>query len=177
MTKALGTGTLFAADMRRQAKGRWIDDAVKSMLLSNQAAAACLLEHGATACTDVTGFGLLGHLMEMVLASNVAIELQLEALPVLAGARETIDEGIFSSLHPENLRASRYIDNLEQVENHAHYPLLFDPQTAGGLLASIPDSQARMCLAALKDLGYESSCAIARVMAQVEGQKPVILII
>lgn len=177
LTKALGTGTLFAADMRRQAKGRWIDDAVKSMLLSNQAAAACLLEHGATACTDVTGFGLLGHLMEMVIASNVAIELQLEALPVLAGARETIDEGIFSSLHPENLRVSRYIDNLEQVENHAHYPLLFDPQTAGGLLASIPDSQVKSCLAALKELGYECSCAIARVMAQVEGQKPVIVMI
>lgn len=177
LTKAVGTGTLFAADMRRQAKGRWIDDAVESMLLSNQAAAACLLQHGATACTDVTGFGLLGHLMEMVLASNVAIELQIEGIPVLAGARETTEKGIFSSLHPENLRASRYIDNLEQVESHAHYPLLFDPQTAGGLLASIPDSQASSCLAALKDLGYESSCAIARVVSQVVGKKPVIVII
>ncbi|BAY45945.1 selenophosphate synthase [Scytonema sp. HK-05] len=176
LTKALGTGTLFAADMRRQAKGYWIDDAVESMLLSNQAAAACLLEHGATACTDVTGFGLLGHLMEMVLASNVAIELQLEAIPVLAGASQTTEKGIFSSLHPENLRASRYIDNLEQVESHAHYPLLFDPQTAGGLLASIPESQASSCLAALKDLGYESSCAIARVVSQVEGKKPVTFI-
>ncbi|WP_414584755.1 selenide, water dikinase SelD [Scytonema sp. PCC 10023] len=177
LTKALGTGTLFAADMRRQAKGRWIDDAVESMLLSNQAAAACLLEHQATACTDVTGFGLLGHLMEMVLASsNVAIELQLEAIPVLAGARETTEKGIFSSLHPENLRASRYIDNLEQVESHAHYPLLFDPQTAGGLLASIPESQASSCLAALKNLGYESSCAIGRVMTKNEGKKPVMLI-
>jgi selenide,water dikinase len=176
LTKALGTGTLFAADMRRQAKGRWIDSAVESMLLSNQAAAACLVQHGATACTDVTGFGLLGHLMEMVLASNVAIELQIEAIPVLAGARETTEKEIFSSLHPENLRASRYIDNLEQVESHAHYPLLFDPQTAGGLLASIPDSQVSSCLAALKDLGYEWSCAIARVVAQVAGKKSVTLI-
>ncbi|WP_017315629.1 selenide, water dikinase SelD [Mastigocladopsis repens] len=175
LTKALGTGTLFAADMRRQTKGRWIDDAVESMLLSNQAAAACLLQHGATACTDVTGFGLLGHLMEMLQASNVAIELQLEAIPVLAGARETTEKGIFSSLHPENLRTSRYIDNLEQVESHVHYPLLFDPQTAGGLLASIPESQTSSCLAALKDLGYESSCAIARVVA-LAGKKPVTLI-
>lgn len=176
LTKALGTGTLFAADMRRQVKSRWIDHAVESMLLSNQAAATCLLEHEATACTDVTGFGLLGHLMEMVLASNVAIELQLEAIPVLAGARETTEKGIFSSLHPENLRASRYIDNLEQVESHAHYPLLFDPQTAGGLLASIPESQASSCLVALKALGYENSCAIARVVAQVGGKKPISLI-
>ena len=176
LTKALGTGTLFAADMRRQAKGRWIDDAVESMLLSNKAAATCLVQHEATACTDVTGFGLLGHLMEMVLASNVAIELQLEAIPVLAGARETTEKGIFSSLHPENLRASRYIDNLEQVESHGHYPLLFDPQTAGGLLASIPESQVSSCLAALKDLGYEWSCAIARVIAPVVGKKSVTLI-
>ncbi|ARV62035.1 selenide, water dikinase SelD [Nostocales cyanobacterium HT-58-2] len=176
LTKALGTGTLFAADMRREAKGYWIDDAVESMLLSNQAAAACLLEHGATACTDVTGFGLLGHLMEMVLASNVAIELQLEAIPVLPGARETIEKEIFSSLHPDNLRASRYIENIEQVQNHPLYPLLFDPQTAGGLLASIPDSQTDSCLAQLKALGYECSCAIARVVAQVAGKKPVMLI-
>jgi selenide, water dikinase len=172
LTKPLGTGTLFAADMRRQAKGHWIDEAVESMVLSNQAAAACFLQHGATACTDITGFGLLGHLMEMVQASDVAVELKLDILPVLAGAKETVEKGIFSSLYPENLRASRYIDNLALVENHPLYPLLFDPQTAGGLLASIPESQTSHCLAALKTLGYEYSSAIARVIGQIEG-KPV----
>jgi selenide, water dikinase len=173
LTKALGTGTLFAADMRRQAKGRWIDEAVESMLVSNQAASACFLEHKATACTDITGFGLLGHLIEMIQASNIAVDLRLEDLPVLAGARETIESGIFSSLYPENLNTSRYIENLEQVKNHPLFPLLFDPQTSGGLLASIPDSQADSCLAALKVLGYNHSCVIARVVEKVEGRKPV----
>ncbi|PMB50794.1 selenide, water dikinase SelD [Fischerella thermalis CCMEE 5205] len=173
LTKALGTGTLFAADMRRQAKGRWIEGAVESMLLSNQAAAKCLLQHGATACTDVTGFGLLGHLMEMVQASKVAVELELEAIPVLAGARETVELKIFSSLHPENLSNSRYISNLYIGENHSNYPLLFDPQTSGGLLASLPIEQADRCLAALKGLGYGQSSVIGGVIEQVEGKQPV----
>jgi selenide,water dikinase len=176
LTKALGTGTLFAADMRRQAKGSWIDNAVKSMLLSNQKAAACFLTHRATACTDVTGFGLLGHLMEMVQASGVAVQLNLEAIPVLAGARETLQKGIFSSLHAENLRACSYIANLQQWEDHPNYPLLFDPQTAGGLLASVPREQVNSCLAALKTLGYDASVAIAKVTEQIKDQKPVTLI-
>ncbi|MDJ0620517.1 MAG: selenide, water dikinase SelD [Calothrix sp. MO_192.B10] len=167
LTKALGTGTLFAADMRRQAKARWIDGAVESMLLSNQLGAKCLLQYGASACTDVTGFGLLGHLLEMVQASGVGVELQLEHIPVLTGARETIAQGIFSSLHPENLQASQYISNLESVSCHPHYPLLFDPQTSGGLLASVPADKADDCIAQLKALGYGDSCAIAHVIPLV----------
>ncbi|MBF2007765.1 MAG: selenide, water dikinase SelD [Chlorogloeopsis fritschii C42_A2020_084] len=176
LTKALGTGTLFAADMHRQAKGCWIDAAVESMLLSNQVVATCLMKYGATACTDVTGFGLLGHLMEMVQASGVAVELQLETIPVLPGARETLQKGIFSSIHPENLRASRYIANFEQWEDHPNYPLLFDPQTSGGLLASIPVEQANSCVAELKALGYESSGAIALIKKHVAGTQPITLI-
>ncbi len=176
LTKALGTGTLFAANMRRLAKGRWIDGAVESMLLSNQAAVACLLQHGATACTDVTGFGLLGHLIEMLQASHVGIELELEAIPVLEGAIETVQKGIVSSLQQENLRASRYISNLDKVSDRPNYPLLFDPQTAGGLLATIPTKQAAACLASLKTLGYLHSGVIGCVTPQVEGTKPITLI-
>ena len=174
LTKALGTGTLFAAAMRRLAKGRWIDNAVESMLKSNQAAARCLLQYGATACTDVTGFGLLGHLMEMVQASQVAIELELEVIPVLEGAQQTLQMGIFSSLQPENLRVARHIGNLDQVQLDPNYPLLFDPQTSGGLLAAIPVERAVTCLGSLKTLGYSQSCVIGRVTPQAEG-KPIIL--
>ncbi len=175
LTKALGTGTLFAAAMQRQAKGYWIDNAVESMLLSNQAAAACLLQHKATACTDITGFGLLGHLMEMVKASLVGIELKLEAIPMLEGARETVKKGIVSSLQLENLRASRYISNLDN-QHHPNYSLLFDPQTSGGLLAAIPVEEADVCLASLKALGYARASVIGRVMPQIAGTKPIVTI-
>ncbi|WP_341528768.1 selenide, water dikinase SelD [Nostoc sp. UHCC 0302] len=177
LTKALGTGTLFAADMRRQAKGSWIDSAVESMLLSNQAGANCLLQHGATACTDITGFGLVGHLMEMVQASHVAIELQLAAIPVLKGAIETLQKGIFSSLQPENLRISTYIQNRVLAESHPNYPLLFDPQTAGGLLASIPNEQATHCIAALQALGYSQTCIIAKILPPLTLTQPINLIV
>ncbi len=177
LTKALGTGTLFAADMRREAKGRWIDGAIESMLLSNSWAATCLIEHGATACTDITGFGLIGHLIEMIQASpQVGVELKLEAIPVLEGAQETIQKGIVSSLQPENLRAARYITNVEKVCDRPLFPLLFDPQTSGGLLASIPAFQANTCLNSLQALGYSQCRLIGCVIRQVEITKPIILI-
>ncbi|NET05656.1 MAG: selenide, water dikinase SelD [Symploca sp. SIO2B6] len=173
LTKALGTGTLFAADMRLQAKGRWLEEAIASMLLSNQAAAECLQQHQATACTDVTGFGLLGHLLEMIQASQVAVEIELSAIPVLKGAMETIQQGIFSSLYPENLRTSKAIQNREQASNSPIYPLLFDPQTSGGLLATIPAQQASSCLSNLKTLGYTYSRIIGQVNYPAPGVLPI----
>lgn len=173
LTKALGIGTLFAADMRLLALGRWIDNAVNSMLLTNQAASRIFLEHEATACTDITGFGLLGHLMEMVKASGVAVQLNLEAIPVLEGALQTLQMGITSSLQPENLRVSNYINNFSEVSTSVKYQLLFDPQTSGGLLAAIPVEQADLCLAKLKAFGYFDSEIIGQVTPRVEGVKPV----
>jgi len=163
LTKALGTGTLFAADMRLQAKGRWIEDAIASMLLSNQTAADCLRSHGVTACTDVTGFGLLGHLLEMVRASEVAVELDIGAIAVLQGASETIQKGILSSLHLQNLQVAAWIHNHSKVVRHPLYPLLFDPQTSGGLLAMVPVEQASACIEALHAAGYAESRVVGRV--------------
>jgi selenide,water dikinase len=154
LTKPLGTGTLFAAEMQLAAKGRWIEAAIETMRQSNQAAVACLQQCGATACTDVTGFGLAGHLLELVQASRVAVELDLDALPILLGAKETVQQGIFSSLYAQNLQAAKQIENLAEVQAHPLFPILFDPQTAGGLLASVPQEQAADCVTALKKAGY-----------------------
>ncbi|MGE3538514.1 MAG: selenide, water dikinase SelD [Candidatus Tectimicrobiota bacterium] len=173
LTKALGTGTLFAADMRHQAKGRWMTAALDSMLQSNRAAAQCLLEHQATACTDVTGFGLLGHLVEMTRASEVDVTLELGSIPWLDGARETVAAGIFSSLQPQNIRLRRAIRNLETVLTSPFYPLLFDPQTAGGLLASVPADSAADCLKALHALGYTRSSMIGTVHPKTTHWEPI----
>ncbi|HCW89222.1 MAG TPA: selenide, water dikinase SelD, partial [Marinobacter sp.] len=111
LTKPIGTGTLFAAHARLAAKGRWIDSALASMIQSNQTAARCLLEFGSRACTDVTGFGLLGHLVEMTRPSGVDAQLSLSAIPVLPGAEQTAAAGILSSLQPANIRLRRGIRN------------------------------------------------------------------
>lgn len=165
LTKPIGTGTLFAADMRLKAKGRWIAGALEMMLQSNRAAATCLRRHGATACTDVTGFGILGHLAEMTRASACDARLFLRALPLLDGARETVDEGILSSLQPQNLRLRRAIRNVDEASADPTYPLLFDPQTAGGLLASVPAAAVARCIADLRASGYERAAVIGRVEA------------
>jgi len=191
LTKAMGTGTLFAASMSYKAKGRWIDGAVESMLVSNRKAAEIFSQQGATACTDITGFGLLGHLVEMVKASaeevSLRVELNLEAIPILAGALETIEMGIYSELQPQNLQAALrlpfdfaqgersvtadFIDNLARAEKYSQYPLLFDPQTSGGLLAAIDETKAEECIISLKSAGYIYSSIIGRIVESREGER------
>ena len=173
LTKPLGTGTLFAADMRHKAKGPWIQAALTSMLQSNQEAARCLHRYRASACTDVTGFGLLGHLLEMVKPAGVDVKLYLRAIPVLDGALETLASGIASSLQPQNVRLRRAIRDLETVADDPRYPLLFDPQTAGGLLASVPADAAEACVAELRQSGYEQAAIIGDVRPQDEHVEPV----
>ncbi|MEY3460532.1 MAG: selenide, water dikinase SelD, partial [Pseudomonadota bacterium] len=175
LTKPIGTGTLFAAHALLKTRGRWIDAALDSMVQSNRLGAICLQKHGATACTDLTGFGLLGHLVEMTRPSNVDAEIDLNALPLLDGAQETSAAGILSSLQPANVRLRRALRNQEAAVAHPNYPLIFDPQTAGGLLASVPAAKAQACVAALQALGYAHTAVIGRVLAQGDALEPIVL--
>jgi selenide, water dikinase len=175
LTKPIGTGTLLAAHARGAARGRWIDAAMQSMRLSNQVGSHILQAYGASACTDLTGFGLLGHLVEMTRPSGVDAELQLSALPLLDGAVDCVKAGIVSSLQPANVRLRRALRNADEFVQDARYPLLFDPQTAGGLLASVPAAQADACVAALQAAGYAHTAVIGRVMAAGQAIEPVVL--
>jgi len=177
VTKPIGTGTLFAADMRHKAKGRWITAALEQMIQSNRAGAETLIAHGAHACTDVTGFGLLGHLVEMVRASEVDVTLDLGAIPYLDGAEACVRAGIVSSLQPQNVRLRRAIVNLDEAGRDPRYPLIFDPQTAGGLLASVPGDRVDDCIAALKTLGYEHTAVIGSVEVQSNRLEPVTIVL
>src|SRR5436190_6419707 len=175
LTKPLGTGTLLAADMRGKARARWVMAAYAHMTQSNRRAAEILLEHGVHAATDVTGFGLIGHLIEMVRASDVDVTLSIARVPLLAGARETIEAGIFSSLQPQNVRLRRAIRDLEAAAGHPLYPLLFDPQTAGGLLGAVPLARAQSCVDTLVAAGYAQASAIGIVSARSTSVEPLTL--
>ncbi|EAZ89237.1 selenide, water dikinase SelD [Crocosphaera chwakensis] len=164
LTKPLGIGTLLAAEMIYQTKGNWIDNAIQSMLISNKKASEIFLQFEASACTDITGFGLVGHLIEMMKASQVSVELNLDKIPILIGAIETIKQGITSSLHPKNLDNETYLTVNKNIKKSPNYSLLFDPQTSGGLLASIPEENADRCLQELIRAGYTDSQMIGKVI-------------
>jgi selenide,water dikinase len=165
LTRPLGSGVLFAAEMRGKARGEWVDAALAEMLQSNRAAARCLRQFGASACTDVTGFGLAGHLYEMARASACGVELEIDRLPLYAGAAELAAAGIQSSLLPQNVRIRHAIEDHGRFAGDAAYPLIFDPQTAGGLLASVDEERAPACVEALDELGYDSARIVGRVAA------------
>ena len=175
LTKPIGTGTLLAADMRRKAKARWVMAAIAHMVHSNGRSADILRRHGVHAATDVTGFGLLGHLVEMVRASDVDVTLAVDRVPLLDGARETVALGIFSSLQPQNVRLRRAIRELDTVAKHPLYPLLFDPQTAGGLLAAVPLGEAERCVVALRAEGYIDAAVVGLVSKRSTALEPVTL--
>jgi len=164
LCKPLGTGTLFAADMRWQARQRWIGNALEHMQQSNQLAAQALVRHGATACSDITGFGLLGHLREMIEPEGARVSLSLSALPVLDGALACIERGLLSSLHEDNALHGDILAAHPHIATTPRLQLLYDPQTAGGLLASIPAASADACLSELRNVGYRDAAPIGTVM-------------
>ena len=147
---------------------------------SSLQAAHIVQAHGASACTDITGFGLLGHLVEMARASGVEVALDLHALPVLAGALECLQAGIYSSLQTANTRQSSAIAHFSacsaQPNHKPRLDLLFDPQTAGGLLCSVPAHRAQACVGALREAGYAHTSVVGQVRAPGTGQALVWLV-
>jgi selenide,water dikinase len=161
LTKALGTGVISTAIKKGTAKQDWIDAAVKSMTTLNKTAAevitgrprAAVPTWGVHALTDITGFGLIGHAREMALASNVSLALDSGSIPVLEGALDCIRAGYI----PGGLKANREFAECV-VEYDPAVPdvlrtLLFDPQTAGGLLISIAAKDALSLKSALTAAG------------------------
>jgi selenide,water dikinase len=151
LTKPLGTGIVLAGHMRGLARSAWLQTAITSMRMSNATASRILAEFGATACTDVTGFGLAGHLMEMLRASGVAAVVWPDRIPALPGALELASRGVESTLAPENRRS------LPTAGMDARAALLFDPQTSGGLLAGIAWERAEACVTALHEQGVAAT--------------------
>lgn len=161
LTKALGTGVILAADMRGLARGIWLEETIKSMVRPNAGAADILRKFGATAVTDVTGFGLAVHLGEMLLASEAGGVLYERNFPLLTGTQHLIHAGLRSTFHAQNVaRAAKQL----RISDENLPPILFDPQTSGGLIAAIPPDRASRCLDALRNAGDKKSTIIGEVL-------------
>ncbi|WP_374434611.1 selenide, water dikinase SelD [Tabrizicola sp.] len=158
LTKPLGSGTILAAEMAlARVPGPMLGDVwagcIAQMSVA-QGTASAILAPVARAMTDVTGFGLAGHLLEMLEASGVAARLRLDDVPLMPGAVEFAAAGIGSSLQPANLVAVSW--RMEAPQD-ARVALLTDPQTCGGLLASIPAGEAQGLVARLREAGHQAA--------------------
>ncbi len=154
LTKPLGTGVLLAAHMQAACRAEWWGPLVESMLASNQQAAAIARQYGVSAATDVTGFGLAGHLREMIAPAALASELSLSSLPILPGAGELLENGFASTLAPSNREAVCDVMQVSESLSDVATSVLFDPQTSGGLLVAVPDNQVDGLLNALDNKAW-----------------------
>jgi selenide, water dikinase len=112
----------------------------------------------------------------MAQASKVALGIKTSELPLLDGATECVQAGIMSTLYPDNLRSQRAISNLDSASKLNRFPLLFDPQTAGGLLASIPSERATQCLTELHQNGYPRAAIIGKITPISASETPISVI-
>ncbi len=167
LAKPLGTGVLFAAHMQGLADGRHISSAIEMMLVSNSDAAKLALANNASACTDITGFGLLGHLLEMLVEGQSA-SLQLARLPLLPGAREHLGNGVRSSMHLANKQAGSALECDMPVDEDL-LQILFDPQTSGGLLMGVTADRAHALRDGLRNRAYAQAEIIGEVLERPTG--------
>jgi len=169
LVRPIGTGVLFAAAMAGAAQATWIDGALAVMQQSQAPLVALLAAHGCRACTDITGFGLLGHLGEMLAAAEARLQIDTSALAALAlpGALELLGAGHASTLAPANGRALALLDGpvaLREPASADLLQLLIDPQTCGPLLAALPAQHATDALRALHQQGFDRAAVIGRVL-------------
>lgn len=159
LTKAIGTGVISTAIKKEKAQATWVSAAIDSMTTLNQKAAEVLAikPYRVHAMTDITGFGLIGHARELALASHVSLRLNAGKIPLLPGAIECVQAGYV----PGGLKANR--EFAECVVEYAGgiaeevKTLLFDPQTAGGLLISVEASEAEALVSELQQFGLPAS--------------------
>jgi selenide, water dikinase len=170
LTKPLGTGILATGLKQDALLAAGMREAVQSMTTLNDGAARAALRVGVSAATDVTGFGLLGHLSHMLQASGVGAELAFDALPILPHARNLAARGVVPGGTRRNLEAAEaagtvWADDLSETERL----LCVDAQTSGGLLLAVPPEHEAALLEALREEGTPAAAVIGRLTGEKTG--------
>lgn len=172
LTKALGTGILNNVIKFSELEKSPYDQLIGSMTKLNKNASECMIRFEANACTDVTGFGLAGHSMQLAKASNVVLKFRVNDLPVLEGAEKAIGENLLTRGDKSNREYTKEYVKSSGTVNKTKEHLLYDPQTSGGLLICVPQKNAEGLLDDLHKNGDISSRIIGEVMEAYEDIKP-----
>jgi selenide, water dikinase len=163
LTKPIGTGVISTGIKFGKASAEVAARSIETMLTPGKFAAEAMREFGVKAATDVTGFALLGHAWEMACASGVTIEIEADHVPLLAGAIELARQGILTGGDRTNREYVGADLEMSELTNMAMGNLLFDPQTAGGMLIAITRNKAAALLAQLRE-HYPQAAVIGRVV-------------
>jgi selenide,water dikinase len=165
LTKPLGTGVLFNANRSGKLPYRELEAVLPAIAALNAKAREAALPFSVHACTDITGFGILGHGVEMARGAGVRIEIEYRSLPFHPNAARMYRRGETTGSNKANRKAVEGFWSASAKLDPAQEELLFDPQTSGGLLLSLPEAQADELLRALKSSGVEAAARIGRVVA------------
>jgi selenide,water dikinase len=163
LTKPIGTGVISTGIKKGRASESVVAASVETMLTPGKYAAEAMREFGVKGATDVTGFALLGHAWEMACASKVRIEINAPEVPLLDGALRLAADGMLTSGDKTNREYIGADVEIAETVDRNLVKLLFDPQTAGGMLIAVAENKAETLLATLK-MNYPTACIIGRVM-------------
>lgn len=166
LTKAIGSGVITTAGKAGTAPQSVIDEAVRSMATLNKSAAEAMVAVGVNSATDITGFGLLGHLSQMMNASGTTAEINMDSIPLLRGAKHLAEDGYISGGTARNTEAIMPSVTAEEEITDIEFSLLADAQTSGGLLISVPEGRSEDLIKQLVDNKTLYSVVIGQVSTQ-----------
>jgi selenide,water dikinase len=172
LTKPLGTGIISTAVKEGRAEDAWVTEAVEWMTTLNRGAAEAMVEVGVPAATDVTGFGLIGHLLEM-LGDGVGAEIDISSVPLLPGAVELAAEGVYPGGSQRNFAAAEALVDASAVDEDVAR-VMFDAQTSGGLLIAVAPERTAGLMRLLETKGAPSAARIGKLVSP-SGKAGVIL--
>ena len=170
LTKPIGTGAICFAAQLKKASPSWLKGISRSMAALNKGAAEVMVEAGVRSATDVTGFGLAGHLSEMAIQSGVTAEVFAEAVPIFDGVLDCFRKGMISGAVERNREyASKFLEKSKDIDD-ALEAVFYDPQTSGGLLMCVPAAKSSAVLKELKKKGAKKAAVIGKIIAKSEGK-------
>ena len=164
LTKPIGSGVLFNANLKGWVSDRALEECLEIITTLNRKAAEVLADLEVHAATDITGFGLAGHACEMAQASDVTVALDLTRLPLLPGAEQLARQGNRTRASTSNRAFSEPTMRIEGRPDPLNLEFAFDAQTSGGLLLSVPSEQARHCVDTARAAGAGAACVIGEVL-------------